>query len=159
MSNEEKTNTAQEIATKLLSKLVAALLRLKQSNPKVFFGGAGAIAIIILFMMMNGDADTDTASEPKIKELLPGQIYTLKNPNSYGDNSATELVAIPGTTAAYDSSEENDAIVCKAANGTRVKIKNFADAFGKRNLFAQVEVQSGECAGKIGWTMVINIEE
>jgi hypothetical protein len=157
MGSEEKIKTTQETATMLLSKLVSALASLKQSNPKVFFGGAGAIAVIILFMAMSGDSDI--IPEPKVKELIPGQTYTLKIPNSYGDNPTTELVAEPGTTAAYDRSEENNAIVCQAPNGTKVKIKNFADAFGKRNLFAQVEVQSGECAGKIGWTTVANIED
>jgi hypothetical protein len=157
MGREEKTKALQEFVSAAAHKVGTALLSLKQSNPKVFYGGAGVIAVVILVMIMSGNSDN--ISEPKIKELMPGQTYTLKNPNSYGDNPTTELVAEPGTTAAYDRSEENNAIVCQAPNGTKVKIKNFADAFGKRNLFAQVEVQSGECAGKIGWTMVANIED
>lgn len=157
MDNEEKSNTALGSLKTTACKIGGALWRLKQSNPKVFFGGIGVIAVAIGFLAMSGKPDN--VAEPKIKELVPGQTYTLKNPNSVGDNSATELVAVPGTTAAYDTSEENDAIVCRAPNGTKVKLKNFADAFGKRNLFAQVEVQSGECTGRIGWTMVINIED
>lgn len=157
MDNEEKSNAALETLKAAACKTGAALWRLKQSNPKVFFGGIGVIAVVILIIAMSGNSDTVT--EPKIKELMPGQSYTLRNPNSFGDNPTTELVAVPGTTAAYDSSEESDTIICRAPNGTKVKIKNFADAFGKRNLFAQVEVQSGACQGKIGWTLVINIDE
>lgn len=157
MDKEEKTNAALQSALAVASKIGSALLHLKQSQPKVFFGGLGIIAVAILFFMMRGNPEI--ISEPKTKELIPGQTYTLKNPNSFGDNATTELVAVPGTTAAYDSSDENSAIVCRAPNGTKVRIKNFADAFGKRNLFAEVEVQSGECTGKIGWTMVVNIED
>lgn len=157
MENEEKSNAALEILKTAARKTGATLWRLKQSNPKVFFGGIGIIAVAIGFMAMSGKPEK--IAESKVKELVPGQTYTLKNPNSFGDNATTELVAVPGTTAAYDTSEENDAIVCRAPDGTKVRLKNFADAFGKRNLFAQVEVQSGECAGKIGWTMIVNIED
>ncbi|MGR8934827.1 MAG: hypothetical protein ACU837_10620 [Gammaproteobacteria bacterium] len=141
----------------MTKKIGTALLHLKQTHPKAFFSSLGIIGFAFLFLMMRGNPEI--ISEPETKQLIPGQVYKLKNPNSFGDSATTELVAVPGTTAAYDTSEENSAIVCHAPNGTRVKIKNFSDAFGKRNLFAEVEVQSGECVGKIGWTMVINIED
>lgn len=157
MSNEEQAEALQERAAVLVEKTISMLSKLKQTNAKLFYGGIGALIVVVLAVLMRGNPEV--ISEAKMKELSPGQIYTLNNPNSYGDNPTSELVAVPGATAAYDTSEENDAIVCQVANGTKVKIKNFADAFGKRNLFAQVEVQSGACAGKIGWTMVVNIDD
>jgi len=162
MSNEEKLNQAKAAANETkakLAELAGRFLSLKDSNPKVFYGAVGGVVVLILASMMMG-GDSGVIANSTNKNLAIGQSYILKNANA-GSTGVTALVAVPGNMAAYDNSTQDETtsgLVCQAPDGSQIRIKGFADAFGKKNLFAQVEVESGSCQGKTGWTIVNNIQ-
>lgn len=153
--NNETHSTAQNAA----GNMVAKLLELKESNPKVFFGGIGAIAVVILIMMMSG------GSNPKLpmhqaKAIVAGQNYVLKSANAYDTNATIRLVGVPGSMAAYDDTEEADREgACKhMPQGTPVKAIQAQDAYGKKDVFVEVEMTTGECEGKRGWALAIDLQ-
>lgn len=162
MNNEEKLNQAKAAANEAKTKLtemVGQFLSLKDSNPKVFYGVIGGVVLLLLISMMMG-GDSSVIANNTNKNLAMGQSYTLKNANA-SSIGVTALVAVPGNMAAYDNSTQDETtsgLVCQAPDGSQIRIKGFADAFGKKNLFAQVEVESGPCQGKTGWTIVNNIQ-
>ncbi|MCQ8128263.1 hypothetical protein [Methylomonas rivi] len=154
-----QSNETLETAQKTAGNLVATLLELKESNPKVFFGGIGAIVLIFLIMIMSGGSD------PKIpvhqaKAIVPGQSYVLKSANAYDPTATIRLVAVPGSMAAYDDTEEADREgACKhMPQGTPVKAIQSQDAYGKKDVFVEVEMTSGECEGKRGWALAIDLQ-
>ncbi|QPK63436.1 hypothetical protein IVG45_22020 [Methylomonas sp. LL1] len=141
------------------SNLVAKLLELKESNPKVFFGGIGAVAVVFLFLVMSGGSDPQLPVHQS-KAIVPGQNYVLKSANAYDANATIRLVAVPGSMAAYDDTEEADRDgACKhMAQGTPVKAIQAQDAYGKKDVFVEVEMTSGECEGKKGWALAIDLQ-
>ncbi|NOQ13686.1 MAG: hypothetical protein GQ583_04285, partial [Methyloprofundus sp.] len=85
------------------------------------------------------------------------QAYTLKAPNSVGETSL-KILKVPGSMASFDNPED---IVCSAPVGTSVVARNFQDAFGKKQLFVQVEIQEevADCRqGVKGWTLKNNLK-
>jgi hypothetical protein len=156
-----ENNATLETAQKSASNLVATLLELKESNPKAFFGGIGAIVLIFLLVIMSGGSD------PKIpvhqaKAMVTGQSYVLKSPNTYDPNATVRLVSVPGSMAAYDDTEEADRDgACKhMPMNTAVKlIQSQNDSTDKNLVWAEVEITaSGECQGKKAWTSAINLQ-
>jgi hypothetical protein len=141
--------------------IVANLLALKESNPKVFFGGVGAVALIVVAVFMGGGSDAKLPVH-QAKAMVPGQNYVLKSPNTYDPNATVRLVAVPGSMAAYDDTEENDRDgACKHMPlNTPVKlIQAQADTTDKNVLWAEVEItESGECQGRKAWTSAINLQ-
>ncbi len=129
---------------------------IKSMNPKVLFGIAGVALIALFFLMAGGNS-----GEMKIvsKSLQIGQVYKLLNPNAASDISDTSIVTAPGNLEVYDRSKKDGSVVCAAPKDTPVKIIEFADAFGKKDLFAHVEVIDGGCKGKKGWVMISNIKD
>ena len=55
-NSKETENTKQtaEAAKNTAGNILANLMTLKESNPKVFFGGIGAVVLVLLIMMMSG---------------------------------------------------------------------------------------------------------
>lgn len=141
--------------------IVATLLALKESNPKVFFGGVGAVVLVVLLMFMGGGSDAKLPVH-QAKAMVPGQNYVLKSPNTYDPNATVRLVSVPGSMAAYDDTEENDRDgACKHMPlNTPVKlIQAQADTTDKNVVWAEVEItESGECQGRKAWTSAINLQ-
>ncbi|OAI09722.1 hypothetical protein A1359_18435 [Methylomonas lenta] len=141
------------------SGIVAKLLELKESNPKVFFGGVGAVTLIILFLAMSGGSDTKLPVH-KTATIVAGQNYVLKSANAYDPSSTIRLVSVPGSMAAYDDTEESDREGgCKhMPQGTPVKAIQSQDAYGKKDVFVEVEMTTGECLGQRGWALAIDLQ-
>lgn len=175
MSDAEKQNEAVETAPastqanealnnakNTASNILATALALKESNPKVFFGGVGAVAVLLLIIFSGGDnsAIKPPLGSPGAKNIAIGQKYTLQSPNSFEKDAVIKLVPVPGTIAAYDDTEEEDAPnACrKIKQGTPVTVMNLSDAYGKKDAFAQVKVEDGECKGKDGWALTIDLQ-
>lgn len=156
-----QSNETLETAQKTASNLVATLLELKESNPKVFFGGIGAIVLVLLLMIMSGGSDPKLPVH-QAKALVPGQSYVLKSPNTYDPNATVRLVSVPGSLAAYDDTEENDREgACKhMPMNTAVKlVQSQNDSTDKNLVWAEVEITTaGECQGKRAWTSAINLQ-
>lgn len=159
-SESTAVSQVNEAATSA-NNLVANLLELKDSNPKVFFGGVGGVVLLLLVFMMSG------GSSPKLpvhqaRAMVAGQNYVLKSPNTYDPNATVRLVSVPGSLAAYDDTEENDRDgACKHMPlNTAVKlVQSQADSTDKNVQWAEVEItEAGECQGKKAWTSAINLQ-
>lgn len=161
MSNEDKAKQSLDNAKNLLGNLTASALALKESKPKVFYGAIGGAALLILVMMFSGGDSRPTVTGPKMASLAVGQTYKLRAPNSYDPASTIRLVPAPGTLAAYDDTEEAD----RSGNcqhfpqGTAVKLLRLQDAFNTTNEFAEVSIEGGECNGKSGWVLSIDLQQ
>ncbi|MGY6277625.1 hypothetical protein [Methylomonas sp. MgM2] len=153
----EASSSAKNAAGNFLSTLLA----LKESNPKVFFGGIGAVVVVLLIVIMSGGSDKKLPVY-QAKALVPGQSYALKNPNSYDPSATVRLVSVPGSMAAYDDTEEADREGgCKhMPQNTPVKlIQTQNDSTDRDMVWAEVEMTgSGECQGKRGWTSSVNLQ-
>ena len=159
MSNEENLNKSVDSAKTIASNLIAAMMNLKEKNPKAFYGILAIVVLPILVLMMSG-GEPKSVSGPTIKELSVGQKYVLKSPNTVDPSAKVRLVAVPGTLAAYDDSEEEDrnAVCQHVPQGTPVEVMEFADAYGKRKMFVKVKVTEGECKDKDGWVLAIDVQ-
>ena len=155
----EAVNASVDSAKNAAGNLLTTVLELKESNPKVFFGGIGAIVLLVLILMMSGGSDSKLPVH-QAKPIVVGQSYVLKGANAYDPQATIRLVAVPGSMAAYDDTEENDREGgCKhIQEGTPVKAVQSQDAYGKKDVFVEVEMLSGECAGKKGWALAINLQ-
>lgn len=160
MSNEDNAKKSAEAAKNLISNLTSAALNLKETKPKVFYGAVGGVALLILIMMFTGGQERPTVQQYTKKALVVGQTYTLKSPNSYDPASTIRLVPAPGTLAAYDDTEEADRTgTCQHfPQGTAVKVLRLQDAFDTANSFAEVSIEGGECNGKTGWVLAIDLQ-
>jgi hypothetical protein len=146
-------------AANAVSNALASFLALKDSNPKVFFGGIGAVVLLVVFLFSGGSSNSKLPVH-QAKAVVIGQNYVLKGANAYDQQSTIRLVAVPGSMAAYDDTEENDREGgCKhIPNGTPVKVVQSQDAYGKKDVFVEVEMTAGECEGKRGWALAINLQ-
>jgi hypothetical protein len=70
------------------------------------------------------------------------------------------LVAVPGAIAAYDDTEAADRIgACQhMPQGTPVSVLELQDAYGKKNAYAKVQMEEGECKGSSGWALAIDVQ-
>jgi len=157
---EENVNKSESSVKNIVGNLVSSMSSLKEKNPKVFFGAIGGIAVLLIIVMASGGESTPSVSGPAAKNLVVGQKYVLKSPNTYDKSSTIRLVAVPGTIAAYDDTEEDDRnAACKhMPQGTPVTVTDLQDFSGKKNAFAKVQMLEGECQGKDGWVLSINIQ-
>ncbi len=157
---EETSQPASETPA-AAGNMISKLLELKESNPKVFFGGIGGVALLLVVLMMSGGSDNKLPVH-QTKPMVVGQSYVLKSPNTYDPNATIRLVAVPGSMAAYDDSEENDREgACKhMPQGTTVKLaQSMNDSTDKNLVWAEVEITAaGECQGKKAWTSAINLQ-
>ncbi len=155
-SNKEKLGSA----VKTGQNAIASILSLKDNNPKVFYGAiVGIVALLLVIMMSGGGSGVILESQStQSRNIVAGQSYILKSSNSYSKNSSVRLVSVPGSMAAYDDTEEADREGClHLPEGSSVTVKDLTDAFGKKNAFAKVVAETGECTGKGGWVSVNNI--
>ena len=133
-----------------------ALVKLKEENPKVFFGGIAAIVVVVaVFLFSGGDS---TKQHIQVAHSV-GQTYSLQAPNAL-PGTTLKILKIPGQMSSFDS-ESSDDVVCNAPSGTRATIRSFQEAFGKKNLFAHIEIldQAGDCRqGVKGWTLSSNLK-
>lgn len=154
-----QTGSTKESAWKAVCDMLATLNQLRTEKPKIFYGGAGIVAIILLYLMIGG-GNSGKISGSAAKNLVVGQEYVLRSPNTYEPESTVRLVSVPGEMAAYDDTEKADREGCKhLPQGTRVIVKDFYAAYGKPKAFVKVAPVSGECQGTLGWTLAINIQE
>ncbi|QWF71445.1 hypothetical protein KEF85_02875 [Methylomonas paludis] len=153
------TPPAAEAVTAGAGGALAGFLALQQSNPKVFYGAIGGVVLLILIFVFSGGSDAKLPVH-QAKPVVIGQNYVLKSPNAYDNNATIRLVAVPGSMAAYDDTEENDREGgCKhILQGTPVKVTQSQDAYGKKDVFVEVEMLGGECEGKKGWALAINLQ-
>ncbi|MEQ1636146.1 MAG: hypothetical protein ABL903_05600 [Methylococcales bacterium] len=163
MSDNEQSNETVEGAKKALSGGLASVMALKNSNPKVFMGGAAALLVIFVLMLSMGGGDDSpvvtAAGGTPAKNLAIGQKYVLRSPNSYDDKAIVQLVPVPGAIAAFDEAEGDAKNSCsKIPQGTHVSVMNFQDAYGKKNTFAQVKIEEGECKDKDGWVLSVDLQ-
>jgi hypothetical protein len=171
MSNEENTenteNTEKAVdveqtidsAQNKVGNIVSVILGLKEKNPKVFFGAIGGI-VVLLILLMSGGNEAKIVSGPTIKNLVVGQKYVLKSANSYDPAATVRLVGVPGAIAAYDDTEEADrnAACQHIPQGTPVSVIELQDAYGTKNAFVKVQMEAGECKGKDGWALAIDVQ-
>lgn len=167
--NETEETTVTEAAAAEVTEQVAAenaagnalanVLALRESNPKVFYGGLGGAVLLVLALLIGGGSDAKLVAH-QAKPIVVGQSYVLKGANAYDPNATIRLVSVPGSMAAYDDTEENDREgSCKhIPEGTPVKLIQSQDAYGKKDVFAEVEMTSGECEGKRGWALSVNLQ-
>lgn len=160
MSNEENSNQAIDSKKNAAANLMSSMVRLKEQNPKVFFGVIGVLVIAVLVMIMSGGDSTTSASKSAIKNLALGQRYVLKSANAYDPAATVRLVSTPGAIAAYDDTEEADRSgACQhMPQGTQVTAVDFADAYGKKNAYVKVKIEDGECKGNEAWALAIDVQ-
>lgn len=157
-NSNEKANETVDKAQDAAKNALASVMALKDSNPKVFFGGIGAVVVLLLIVMMSGGSKK-TLPTHQNKAISIGQNYVLKSANAADPNAPIRLVTVPGSMAAYDDTEEEDRSGCKLAQpGTPVTVVQTQDAYGKKDAFAQVELNTGECQGRKGWVLAIDLQ-
>ena len=161
MSNEENAKKTVDTAKETAGKLFSSMMSLKENNPKVFFGAIGGVVLLLIVIMMSG-GDSGTISTPAPKNLVSGQRYVLKNPNTYEIESPIQLLAVPGAIAAFDDSEDEEKGKVESCRhipqGTPVTILDFQDFAGKKNAFVKVQVEDGNCKGSSGWVLAIDVQ-
>ncbi|MFW5443207.1 MAG: hypothetical protein ACKE51_02720 [Methylococcaceae bacterium] len=167
MSNDENTNESvepsnkteatTEAASNAAGNVLAKVMELKESNPKVFFGGIGGLVVLILVMMMMGGGDGNkTLSAARAINVSVGQTYVLKGVNTYDPSATVRIVNIPGSIAAYDDTLEGAGDKCKnLPQGTKIKALNMQEITGAK--YVEIEILGGECAGRKGWVISNNL--
>jgi hypothetical protein len=159
---EAVSKSAEQVATSAKNtggSLVSSALSLKENNPKLFYGLIAVVIIPVLVLMVSGGG-SGTVSGPKIKDLVAGQKYILKSSNAVEPNAPVRLVAVPGTLAAYDDSEETDRNgTCQhIAEGTSVTALDFSAAYGQTKQYVKVQVEDGPCKGTTAWALGIDVQ-
>lgn len=167
MSDEEVKNETTTTETdageskdpkKMLGNVAGTFSALKESNPKVLYGGIGGVVLLLLILMMGGDDGPVIAKGPVISNLEVGKTYTLKQSNTYDPNAVVRLVQSPGNLKAYDDTDEDDRTGChNVKQGAKVKVTEFFDYGGAKKTFSKVKVLDGECTDYVGWTLSINV--
>ncbi|PPC90437.1 MAG: hypothetical protein CTY34_07785 [Methylobacter sp.] len=166
MSNEENTTNVEtpgnteNAAKNKIGEIIAGAMKLKESNPKVFFGAIGGVVLLIIIAAMSGGDKKPALPKAMAKNIVVGQKYVIKSANSYDPSSTVRLVAVPGTIAAYDDSEEDELkSACKhLPQGTPVIAKASQDAYGKKDAQIQVQILEGECKDFEGWVLSIDLQ-
>jgi hypothetical protein len=148
----------EDLAANQASNILSQILSLKEKNPKVFFGAIGGVVVLLVLLLSGGESKK--LSGPKIQSLAVGQKYVLKSANSYDPAATVRLVGVPGAIAAYDDTEEADrTAACQhIAQGTPVSVVELQDAYGTKNAFVKVLIEDGECKGKDGWALAIDVQ-
>ena len=132
---------------------LASILALRDQNPTLFYGGLAALFVLVLllfYMMTRGGEE-----EVKLPTVQVGQEVTLQNPNITTGGQVL-LTEAPGQIISEDVKEREKQVICTVEGGTRAKVLEKQ----KLNLvdYVKVEPLSGECAGKQGWTSMVNVK-
>lgn len=136
-----------------LNKWVAMLTELREKNPKAFYGGiAGAVVLLLLILKLMGGGGVEQA---KTVTVQVGQTYQLVNPN-VTDGGDVLLFQAPGRMGATDPEIREKEKVCVVDAGTRAKV--LEESIINYVRYVKVEPMEGDCAGKQGWTSVVNLK-
>lgn len=148
---EEQAAATEEAAEP--NKIMAMINNLRESNPKAFYGGiAGVVVVLFLIIKMMGGSSVSQVQAPAIQI---GQTYTLVNPNVSGGGDVLLLQA-PGRMGATDPELREKEQVCVVDAGTPAKV--LEETVVSYVKYVQVEPLEGDCAGKKGWTITINLK-
>ncbi|MFM8341475.1 MAG: hypothetical protein ACKN9F_04570, partial [Methylomonas sp.] len=98
-ASEVAESVVAEPAENAVGNIVASVLALRESNPKVFYGGLGGI-VLLLVLLLSGGSDSKLVAHQS-KPIVVGQNYVLKGANAYDPNATIRLVSVPGSMAAY----------------------------------------------------------
>ncbi len=153
---QETVEDAVDAVEDTVEKAKPALIKLKEENPKLFYGGIAAVVAVLGLFFLSGDDGGKVKSHSQTAVSI-GQTYVLKAPNEVS-KSSLKILKVPGSITSFDNAED---VVCNAPSGTSVIAKNFQDAFGKKQLFVQVEVleKVADCRqGAKGWTLKNNLQ-
>ncbi len=152
---QEVIESAVDTVEDTVEQAKPMLMKLKDENPKVFYGAIAAVVVALGVFFLSGDG---SSSKQQVQTVVSiGQPYTLKAPNSVGETSL-KILKVPGSMASFDNPED---VVCNAPVGTPVIARGFQDAFGKKQLFVQVEIaqETADCRqGVKGWTLKNNLK-
>ncbi|NOQ36852.1 MAG: hypothetical protein GQ569_13320 [Methylococcaceae bacterium] len=163
--NTENTNNSEDTANTAAQAMGGAgnalskVMELKDSNPKVFFGAIGAVVVLLLIVMMSGGSSNKKLTQATFTKLTVGQQYTLKGANSASENATISIATVAGTVSAFDEDEVDPSApnACKQIpEGTSVKVIDLQKSLGVT--YANVEILEGECQGKKGWALSIDIK-
>ncbi len=158
--NSETSSSSADEGKKAANNFVTTALELKQSNPKLFFGGIGGAVVFLLLIIGISGGSNEIIATDGIKNHVVGQNYVLRGANSSDAVGKIRVVQVPGSVAAFDDSEEDPKE--QACNHipaeTQVKALGFQDFAGKKNAFVNIEILSGDCKGKRGWALAIDVQ-
>lgn len=136
-----------------LSALMEKLTALRQEKPMLFYGAiAGVLVILLLVIKMFGGGGVEQIQAPTIQV---GQTYKLVNPNVTGGGDVL-LFQAPGRMGATDPEIREKEKVCVVNAGTPAKV--LEQSVVNYVKYVKVEPQEGDCAGKQGWTSIVNLQ-
>lgn len=163
MSDSENPNQSVDNAKKVAGNLLTTAMEIKQSNPKVFFGGIAGVVVLLLILMSMGGGPEPVVPTTTLKNHVVGQNYVLRGANSFDANGKIRIVQVPGSVAAFDDSEEDPKDQNQACNHlpaeTQVKAIGLQDFAGKKDAFVKIKVLSaGKCIDKEGWALAIDVQ-
>jgi hypothetical protein len=148
---EETIETVEEV----VDNSIPPLIKFKNNNPALFFGGIAGVILVLFLFMLSGD----NVQEPKQVAISLGGTYTLQAPNALEPGKVSlKILKIPGQMSAFDN---DDDVTCHAPVGTSVTARGFQDAFGTSQMFVQVEINQkiADCRqGVKGWTLKNNLK-
>jgi hypothetical protein len=159
MSDENTPQSANE-AKKTAANMLTTVMELKNSNPKVFFGGIAGVAVLLILVMSIGGGSEPVVPKTSLKEHSIGQNYVLRGVNSAETSGKVRIVQVPGTMQAFDDTDEDpkEQACSHLPAETQVKALGFQDFMNKKNGFVNVEVLSGNCKGKRGWVLAVDVQ-
>jgi hypothetical protein len=150
-NNESKGTSESKNPLETVQNIGAVLANLQQNNPKALYGGIAGL-VIVLWFLMSGSGGGDVKVSVKVG---PGQTVTLNNPNG-GKSLIDEQ---PGNFSM--NAEDEKSFICYAEANTSAKVldETMIPTMGGASLpFVKVEITSGSCQGKSGWTSKTNIK-
>ncbi len=146
---EEETKAEESAPNALMERLAA----LRQEKPALFYGGiAGVLLVLFLVIKMIGGGGVDQLQVPAIQV---GQTYKLVNPNVTGGGDVL-LFQAPGRMGATDPEIREKEKVCVVKAETPAKV--LEQSVVNYVKYVKVEPQAGDCAGKQGWTSIVNLK-
>ncbi len=148
---KEEEAKAEEAATP--NALMEKLTALRQEKPALFYGGiAGVLLVLFLVIKMFGGGGVEQLQVPAIQV---GQTYKLVNPNVTGGGDVL-LFQAPGRMGATDPEIREKEKVCVVKAGTSAKV--LEQSVVNYVKYVKVEPVEGDCAGKQGWTSIVNLK-
>ncbi len=147
---EEEAKAEEAGATNALKEKLTAL---REEKPALFYGGiAGILLLLFLIFKMFGGSGVEQLKVPTIQV---GQTYKLVNPNVTGGGDVL-LFQAPGRMGATDPEIREKEKVCVVSAGTPAKV--LEQSVVNYVKYVKVEPVEGDCAGKQGWTSIVNLK-
>ncbi len=149
---EEIAEDVTEEAKEAASGIAETITSLKEKNPKLFYGGIAAAVLVLAGLFFIGGGGGTKAPVPTIQI---GQTYALVNPNVTGGGDVL-LFSAPGRLGATDPKIREKEQVCVVNAGTKAKVTE--QTVVNYIQYVKVEPLEGDCAGKSGWTSIVNLK-